>query len=591
MLKPCPHHPAGAGPSHLHHDLGVPRVQKRDSSAGELPLFTTAWAEGFNLSSQCCPAIQELLLLQRGSCRRRKDAAALQIATPIGTVPAEKMQIQGFFQQAMTLQGVQLQIIQITHRLDPLSWMKPAVPQPGRLRLNHPAQQLLHRQRSRLGRIGGLGGIPDQRQGQSLRSGRAWLIQAEACRELTAITAEWRLDLKIGAIKGTGRRRQQQSFRLLRGELAPQRSQPLVNGCRRWQLLTCALAASAPADQEMLSGRHQSLKQHVAILISSAGIAELALLFQQMKARSVALTREIPPIQTHQHDHLVGNGPHRLQGTDREGAAAMTEATAVDRESLRQHFKHHRCLQVELAGLGTSAPLLQSRQPALSFPLPGATVPEEVLEQTLQLLHPPRTGLRTAQLSDPPPQPIQQGPPACQPIRIQILMKRCNTSGRQTSLIGKHQTEQPAIQTPAKAVGWIASPLIGIEAPTESTALQGGCEQSALLSRQPLLPLDRRVGQEPLEAAGRQTSAGQLQQIQHGHRQARTALLTAIGEAPGEVHSRRAAVIEQGCQQRCGPVDLGGHHQHIPGLEFRIRCQPLQDAITDKLHFPPGAGG
>ena len=309
-----------------------------------------------------------------------------------------------------------------------------------------------------------------------------------------------------------------------------------------------------------------------------------------MKARAVALARKIPTIQTHEHDHLVRNGPHRLQGADREGAAAMTEATAVDREGLRQHLKHHRCLQVELAGFGTSAPFLQSGQPALSFPLPGSTVAKEVLEQTLQLLDPHPTGLRATQLSDPTSQPVQQGPPASQPVRIQVLLKRCNTSGCQTPLIRKHQTKQPAIQTPAKAVGWIAAPLISIKAPTESTALQGGCQQCALLRRQSLLPLNSRIGQEPLEAAGRQASASKLKQIQHGHRQPRTALLAAIGEAPGKIHPRRTAVVEHRRQQWCSPIDLRGHHQHIPGLKLRICRQPLQDAITHELHFPPGTG-
>ena len=116
--------------------------------------------------------------------------------------PSEEMPIQGLLQQAMTLQGIQLQIIEITHGLGPLSRMEPSVA-PGRLGLHQPAHQLLHRQRWLLRRSGG---IPDQRQGQALRSGRTRPIQAEACRELAAITAEWRLDLEIGAIQGTGRR-------------------------------------------------------------------------------------------------------------------------------------------------------------------------------------------------------------------------------------------------------------------------------------------------------------------------------------------------------------------------------------------------
>ena len=106
-------------------------------------------------------------------------------------------------------------------------------------------------------------------------------------------------------------------------------------------------------------------------------------------------------------------------------------------------------------------------------------------------------------------------------------MKRGNPSGRQPPLIREHQTEQPAIQTPAKAVGGIPPPFISIEAPTESAALQSGCEQRTLLSRKSLLPLDRRVGEQPLEAARRQASASKLQQFQHGHRQAGAALLTA----------------------------------------------------------------
>ena len=79
----------------------------------------------------------------------------------------------------------------------------------------------------------------------------------------------------------------------------------------------------------MATGGHQGFQQHIAVLITGAGITETALLIQQVEARATALPREITSIQTHQHDHLVGNGAHRFQGTHREGPTAMPKATAV----------------------------------------------------------------------------------------------------------------------------------------------------------------------------------------------------------------------------------------------------------------------
>ena len=79
----------------------------------------------------------------------------------------------------------------------------------------------------------------------------------------------------------------------------------------------------------MTACRHQGLQQHVAVLVAAAGIPQAPLLLEQVKTRAATRARKVGAIEAHQNNHLVGNRPHRLKGTDGEGATAVTEATAV----------------------------------------------------------------------------------------------------------------------------------------------------------------------------------------------------------------------------------------------------------------------
>jgi len=102
--------------------------------------------------------------------------------------------------------------------------------------------------------------------------------------------------------------------------------------------------------------------------------------------------------------------------------------------------------------------------------------------------------------------------------------------------------------------------------------------------------LHGRVGQQLLQSGGGEPAGGQLQQHQHRHRQTGAALLTAVGETPGQIDTDRVDIVEHRTQQRCIAIDLRCHHQHIAGLQLRIRRQPLEDAIADELHLTPWAG-
>jgi len=99
-----------------------------------------------------------------------------------------------------------------------------------------------------------------------------------------------------------------------------------------------------------------------------------------VKAGTPAGAGEIGSIQAHQHDHLVGDGPHRLQGTDGERTTAVPEATAVHGQSLLQHLQSHRHIQLERAGLGPLTPALERLGPALQLTTPGTAVTEQLLQ-------------------------------------------------------------------------------------------------------------------------------------------------------------------------------------------------------------------
>ena len=201
-------------------------------------------------------------------------------------------------------------------------------------------------------------------------------------------------------------------------QLLLQHGKPLFHRRSRWLGLSGALKPPTPADQQMTACRHQGLQQHIAVLIAAAGIPQAPLLLEQMKARTAARARKVSTVEAHQDHHLVGNRPHRLQGTDGEGATAMPEATAVHRQGLLQHLQGHGCIEVQGAVMGPQSPLLQGRRPALLLIGPGPTLSEELLQQGLQQLHPVMAPAGLSQAIEHARQTVQQRPPTHQAIGI-----------------------------------------------------------------------------------------------------------------------------------------------------------------------------
>merc|ERR1711965_728965 len=108
------------------------------------------------------------------------------------------------------------------------------------------------------------------------------------------------------------------------------------------------------------------------------------MLLQQMETWAAAGAREISSIQTHQHDRLVGNGPHRLKRTHGERTAAMPESAAVHRKSFLQHLQSHRGIQLQGTGLSPLAPFIQGQGPALQLTAPRSAITEQVMQLTEQ---------------------------------------------------------------------------------------------------------------------------------------------------------------------------------------------------------------
>ena len=370
-------------------------------------------------------------------------------------------------------------------------------------------------------------------------------------------------------------------------QLLLQHRKPLFHRRSRRLGLTGALQPPAPADQQMTACRHQGLQQHVAVLVAAAGIPQAPLLLEQVKTRAATRARKVGAVEAHQNHHLVGDRPHRLQGTDGEGATAVTEATAVHRQGLLQHLQGHGCIEVQRAVMGPQSPLLKGRRPALRLIGPGPTLSEQLLQQGLQQLHPVMARPGLSQAIEHPRQTVQQRPPAHQAIGIQLLLERCRPCWSQARLHRQHQAQQPTVETPTQAVHLVPAPLAGIQAPAKTAALQRLGDQHRLLRRESLLALQGRIGQQTFQPRGGEACGRQLQQREHRHRQPRTALLTAVGETPGQIDTDGRRVVEHGAKQRCIALNLRRHHQHVAGREIGIGRQPLQDAITHQLHLPP----
>ena len=148
----------------------------------------------------------------------------------------------------------------------------------------------------------------------------------------------------------------------------------------------------------MIAGREQGLQQHVAVLVGRVGVAQLPLLLEQVEAGPLALARVGARIQPHQHHHPVGNGPHRLQGADGEGAAAVAEAARIGRQPFIEHGRHHRCGELQRAAGGGLLPGVDGGQHQGQLPGLIAALAKQVGEQGPQAAGPGLAASRSPQL-------------------------------------------------------------------------------------------------------------------------------------------------------------------------------------------------
>ena len=209
------------------------------------------------------------------------------------------------------------------------------------------------------------------------------LVQQQAGAEQAPITAARRPPsqrLEIGPVKGVGGVVHQQAAALT-GQLALEPLKPLAHRGGGRQLLAAAGVPAVPAHQQVVPGREQGLHQHVAVLVGGIGVAETALLLQQVEARPLLLPRIDARIEPHQHHHPVRNRPHRLQGTDGEGAAAVAESARIGRQALIEHGGHHRRLQLQVTARGGLLPVVDGGQHQGQFPGLGPALPKQVDQQ------------------------------------------------------------------------------------------------------------------------------------------------------------------------------------------------------------------
>ena len=336
----------------------------------------------------------------------------------------------------------------------------------------------------------------------------------------------------------------------------------------------------------MVPGRQQGFHQNVSILVGRVGIPQQALLLHQVKRRPVALAGEQIGVQAHQHDDAVGDGAHRLKGTDGERAAAVAEATAVDGQLLIQQGRHHGRLQHQ--GIGLASGLLPSVNGSLQqrqFPRRCAPIAKQIQQQFLQPGRPDGAAAGLPQLAQPMAQPGQEVQPATGAFQVGATGGGGNATGGQAGNFGQHQGEQEAVDHPGEAVGRVAAPLVAIEAPAEATALQHLVELRHLRGRQAKTALQGLGFQQPFQGSGGEAIAGHPQQAQEGARNTSLTLLAAIGEAPGQIHPRRLPITKHRGQQRREAIHIRGHHQDVARLKAGVGRQQLQQPIPHDLHL------
>ena len=203
-------------------------------------------------------------------------------------------------------------------------------------------------------------------------------------------------------------------------QLALQPLQPLPHRTGGWQRLAAAVVAGAPGDQQVAAGGEKGLQQHVAILVGGVGITEPPLPFHQVKARPISLAGKDAGVKAEQHDHPVGDGPHRFEGADRQAAAAMAEAAAVHRQGLVEHRRHHRRIQHQRTGGGGLLPAIDRRQQGGQFPGSLPAIAKQIGQQLPQALGPALDIAGDCQLPQPVAQPGEQMQPAAAEGQVEV---------------------------------------------------------------------------------------------------------------------------------------------------------------------------
>ena len=391
--------------------------------------------------------------------------------------------------------------------------------------------------------------------------------------------------LEIGPVQGAGRVLDHQAGAAT-GQLPLQPGQPLAHRGGRGQRFPLALIAAAPGDQQVVAGREQGLQQHIAILVGGVGITELTPLLQEVKARPLPLTGKSSGIKPHQHNHPMGNGPHGLESTHREGPTAVAKTARIGRQALIEHRRHHGRPQLELAGGCSLLPAIDGGQHQRQLPGLVATIAKQIQQHRAQQPSPAGRRHRPAQHGQPMVEAAEQVQPAAQQVEAVARGQGSGLSRGQAGAGGQHQSEQQPVDRPAEAAAGQPTPLVGVAPPTEPRLLQHPVQRRSLIATELKVPLQRGALQQRLEPGGGEAFAGQVEQLQHGATDPGFALLAAVGEPPGQRHAGGLPIAKhRGHQGRQG-VHLGGHHQHVAGLEAGIGSQQLQNPIPHDLHLP-----
>ena len=343
----------------------------------------------------------------------------------------------------------------------------------------------------------------------------------------------------------------------------------------------------------MATGRDQGLQEHVAILVRGVRIPQAAALFHQVEAGPHPGAGKHPGIQPHQHDHAVGDGPHRFEGADRERPAAVTEAAAAGGQGLLQHRRRHRRLQLQGRFPRQLPPALEGVEQAGQFGGRAAPIAEEVGQQEPQPVGPGGGGRGPSELPQPMAQPGEQVKPAA--AELQRSPAGGGRGGgfaarRQSRGGGEHQPQQQPVDRPAEGMGGVAAAIAAIEPPAETGLLQQFVKAATLLRREAEPLQEGAAGQHPLQTRGREPGAPELEQ---GHQRATDppfGLLAPVREPPGNGHTGGISVAEHGTYQGGEPVHLGGHHQDVAGLEAGVGGHELQQPVANDLHLAEGAG-